>query len=150
MSIKHNIFNLTAGLNPYLKGASMKRLSQIIVYTLMTMMLAGSTTVNAISPGQGLTGSQNEVLSRVSTFAGNGAFAQQEGKALSASFRSPYSIVTLPDGSVLVAASGLLKFSNSLKPIMRAHPLAMSLYPQKSQYTWISRKTVANTISVAL
>lgn len=83
----------------------MKRLSRTMICIVITMMLIGSTAVNAISPGQGLRGNQNEILSRVSTFAGNGAFAQEEGSALSASFRTPYSIVTLPDGTVLVSDS---------------------------------------------
>ena len=69
------------------------------------MMYASSFSVYAISPGQGVRGSQNEVLSRVSTFAGSGQFAQEDGSILSASFRTPYSIAVTADGSILVSDS---------------------------------------------
>jgi sugar lactone lactonase YvrE len=83
----------------------MKKFSKTIVCLVTTMMLAGSYSVHASSPGQGLRGSQNEVLSRVSTFAGSGEFAQEDGPVLSASFRTPHSIVVSIDGSILVSDS---------------------------------------------
>ncbi|MDR7856684.1 stalk domain-containing protein [Tissierella sp.] len=83
----------------------MKRTYKTIIYALLVIVLVSSTAVGTVSPGQGLTGSQKEVLSRVDTFAGNGRFTLEDGSPFSASFSSPYSVATLPDGSLVVSDS---------------------------------------------
>ncbi|HHX11717.1 MAG TPA: copper amine oxidase, partial [Clostridiales bacterium] len=72
----------------------MKKLCLTITCMILTIVLVGGTTAHAISP-----------IQEVTTFVGNGEFTQEDGAALSASFRMPNSIVTLPDGTVLVSDS---------------------------------------------
>lgn len=76
-----------------------------IIFILLAFLLVSSPVVSAVSLGQGLIGSEKEVLSKVDTFAGNGSFALEDGSALSASFGLPYSMATLPDGSIVVSDS---------------------------------------------
>lgn len=45
-------------------------------------------------------------LLKVSTLAGTGDFGNTDGQALSSSFRSPESIVAMPDGSLIIADTG--------------------------------------------
>lgn len=93
----------------------MRKINAMILVVLLVSLLASGTQVHAISPGQGVKGGKDEILSKVSTVAGNGLFDYEEGKALGASFRSPHSIVALSDGSLLVSDSSnhrIRKISN--------------------------------------
>ena len=72
----------------------MKNLNKSLLCLTLAIILAGGSTAYAISPGQGLGESNNEVLSNITDYA-------EYGEA----FRSPHSIVALPDGSVLVSDS---------------------------------------------
>jgi sugar lactone lactonase YvrE len=83
----------------------MSRLKRKLGCVVLAMILVGSTTVSAASLGEGVKGTEEEILSQVNTFAGSGAFDHQDGKALSATFRTPQGIVVMPDGSVLVSDS---------------------------------------------
>ena len=84
----------------------MKKLSLTMTCIILIIALTGGTTVHAISSDKESTGESSEALSQISIFAGSGQFDHADGDALSASFRAPYSIVTLPDGRVLVSDSG--------------------------------------------
>lgn len=81
----------------------MKKLSKSIVCLTLAIVMSGGSPANAISSGEGLIGSQKEVLSHIINYAGTGAFSHEDGEAFSAAFRTPYSITSLPDGSVLVS-----------------------------------------------
>jgi sugar lactone lactonase YvrE len=76
-----------------------------LLLAVLALVIMSSTMVNASSPSKGMRGSEGEILSEVTTYAGSGAFAEQDGEALNAAFRTPLSLVALPDGSVFVADS---------------------------------------------
>ncbi|MFA5524592.1 MAG: stalk domain-containing protein [Tissierellales bacterium] len=83
----------------------MKREYKILVCLLLVTILISGSVVNAVSLGQGWAGSPKEVLFRVDTFAGNGSFTLEDGSVLLASFRTPYSMAALADGSLVVSDS---------------------------------------------
>ncbi len=68
-------------------------------------MLLINMEVYAISPSQGIEGSQKDILSEVHTYAGSGLFNYEDGEVSNAAFRNPAGIVTLADGSILVSDS---------------------------------------------
>lgn len=68
------------------------------------MTLIGSTVSEAAGMYNGPTrGDRQEALSKVSNYAGSGAYDDWDGAASEASFRMPQGIAVLQDGSVLVA-----------------------------------------------
>ncbi|WP_274363586.1 stalk domain-containing protein [Paenibacillus thermotolerans] len=82
----------------------MKRiLLSLTVLSVGTFGAAGA--VLAASPSQGLRGLDGEVLSQVTTYAGNGDFKELNGAALSASFRAPEGIAVASDGTVYISDS---------------------------------------------
>jgi sugar lactone lactonase YvrE len=81
----------------------MRRVSKIMLSLVMILAIIGSSAVYASSPSKGMKGSNNEILSKITTFAGSGEFSDVNGGALDASFREPHRIAVLSDGSVLVS-----------------------------------------------
>lgn len=67
-----------------------------------SLLLGGS---NAFGAGidQAAVGGEGQLLSQVSTTAGKGDLGETNGKAAEATFRAPWSLLPLADGSVLIA-----------------------------------------------
>lgn len=84
----------------------MKHIKKKVVMAASCFIL-GTTPAYAFNPGDALIGEKGQFLSEVSTFAGAGAYTDPEEKAglLDASFRSPLNVLSMPDGSYLVADS---------------------------------------------
>ena len=82
----------------------MKNVFSRMLIAVMIMTLIGSTASEAAGMYNGPTwGDRQEALSKVSNYAGSGAYDDWDGAASEASFRMPQGIAVLQDGSVLVA-----------------------------------------------
>src|SRR5690554_4703634 len=84
----------------------MNKTSKIITSLVLSIALIGGSTVYASTPNKGMKGSNNEILSSVSTYAGTGNSKLVNGGKLSAAFHKPQGIVELDDGTILVSDSG--------------------------------------------
>jgi glucose/arabinose dehydrogenase len=84
----------------------MKLIRKVLISSIMTAVLMGSSSAWAAGlSADALLTSNGQIMADVSTLAGIGDFKDNNGTALSAAFRSPSSVLTLTDGSVLVADS---------------------------------------------
>ncbi|MCR8631123.1 stalk domain-containing protein [Paenibacillus radicis (ex Xue et al. 2023)] len=82
----------------------MKKVSKLVALSLIVSVLMSSTTAwGASLSSDSVKGSNDQILTDVKTVAGIGDFGAENGAALSSSFRSPSSIVVLPNGAQLVA-----------------------------------------------
>lgn len=82
----------------------MKPLKQIVFSSIIAAtLIGGSSALAAGLDADGLKSSTGQILSDVSTLAGIGEFEDTDGAALQAAFRSPGSVLQLPDGSILIA-----------------------------------------------
>lgn len=83
----------------------MRQVSKTILSLVLILALIGTSAVYASSPSKGMKGSNNEILSKVTTYAGTGEFSNENGEAAEASFRTPERLAVLADGSILVSDS---------------------------------------------
>lgn len=85
----------------------MKPLRKLSIPVLGAALLLGSTTAAwaAVPVEQAIVGSDNQILGSITTAAGKGDNGESNGAAASATFRSPWSLLPLADGSLLVADS---------------------------------------------
>ncbi|PYI56468.1 stalk domain-containing protein [Paenibacillus flagellatus] len=80
-----------------------------ITFKLMTApllaasLLLGGTSAFGAGIDQAVVGGDGQRLAQVSTVAGKGDLGESNGKASDATFRAPWSLLALDDGSVLVA-----------------------------------------------
>ncbi len=86
----------------------MKRYIQSTLLAALTASLAFGASLWAIPPGSThaaayVTSASGQVLSSVSTYAGRGDYALDEGTVSTAAFRSPEGLAFLPDGRLLVS-----------------------------------------------
>lgn len=81
----------------------MKKISKLVAWSLIASVLMSSTTAWGAPLSSGVKGSDDQLLTDVKTIAGIGDFGDNNGAALSASFRSPSSVTVLPNGSLLVS-----------------------------------------------
>lgn len=83
----------------------MGKSKKLIASVILTAALIGSTVSQAAMMSKGMTGEDGYVLSKVTTYAGSGAFEMSDGEAMDASFRSPAGAVELSDGSIVISDS---------------------------------------------
>jgi sugar lactone lactonase YvrE len=84
----------------------MKHLRKVSIPILAAALLFGSSSAWAsVKIDHATIGTDNQILGSVSTNAGKGELGELNGPAASALFRSPWSLVALNDGSLLVADS---------------------------------------------
>lgn len=85
----------------------MKPLRMLSTALLTSALLLGSATAAwaAVPIEQAVVGGDNQILGSVSTVAGKGDNGEANGDAASATFRSPWSLLPMTDGSWLVADS---------------------------------------------
>ncbi|TDF95873.1 stalk domain-containing protein [Paenibacillus piri] len=82
----------------------MKKVSKLAALTLVaSVWLSTSTVWGASLSADGVRGSDDQILTNVTTISGTGDFGGDNGAAAKASFRSPSGIAILADGSLLVA-----------------------------------------------
>ncbi|MFD0695819.1 stalk domain-containing protein [Paenibacillus sp. GCM10027628] len=82
----------------------MKPFKHIVVTSLVAAtFLGGSSAWASGLSGDALLNSNGQIMADVTTHAGIGDFDDKDGAALIAAFRTPSSVVQLPDGSILVA-----------------------------------------------
>ncbi|MDF2718454.1 MAG: copper amine oxidase [Paenibacillus sp.] len=82
----------------------MKKTFKLIASPLLAaaMLLTGATAFGA-GIDKAVVGGEGQLLSQVSTSAGKGDLGETNGKAAEATFRAPWSLLPLADGSVLIA-----------------------------------------------
>jgi sugar lactone lactonase YvrE len=84
----------------------MKPINKVLLSSLLAATLLGGTSVSATElSADALLTSNGQIMADVSTFAGTGDFKDVNGAAISAAFRSPSGVLTLSDGTVIVADS---------------------------------------------
>jgi sugar lactone lactonase YvrE len=84
----------------------MKRIKIVLISSLMAAAFMGCSSAWAAGlSADALWTNNGRIMADVTTFAGIGDFADKNGAALSAAFRSPSGVLTLTDGSVLVTDS---------------------------------------------
>ncbi|MBD0381097.1 stalk domain-containing protein [Paenibacillus sedimenti] len=82
----------------------MKPFKHIVISSfLAATFLGGSSALASGLSADALFTSNAQIMADVTTHAGIGDFEDKDGDALTAAFRSPSSVVQLPDGSILVA-----------------------------------------------
>lgn len=80
-----------------------KPLKLIAAPLLAAALLLGGTAAYGAGIDKAIVGSEGQALAQVSTYAGKGVLGEANGKAAEATFRAPWSLLPLADGSVLVA-----------------------------------------------
>ncbi|NOU97924.1 copper amine oxidase [Paenibacillus sp. LMG 31456] len=81
----------------------MKKVSKLVALSILASVLMSSTTAwGASLSSDSVKGSNNQILTDVTTVAGIGDFSAENGAALSSTFRSPSGIAILPNDSLLV------------------------------------------------
>ncbi|MDF2714951.1 MAG: repeat protein [Paenibacillus sp.] len=82
----------------------MKKTLKLIAAPLLaaTLLLSGTTAFGA-GIDKAVVGGEGQILSQVSTTAGKGDLGETNGKAAESTFRAPWSLLSLPNGSVLIA-----------------------------------------------
>jgi len=82
----------------------MKKKDKLLIAPLLAASLFfGGTAASGAGIGLAVTGGEGQPLSQVTTVAGRGDLGEANGKAADSTFRAPWSLLALPDGSVLVA-----------------------------------------------
>jgi sugar lactone lactonase YvrE len=82
----------------------MKKASKVVALALISTLLMSTTTVWGASLSEdSLRGSNDQLLTDVTSLAGIGDFGIQNGAAALASFRNPSGAVILADGSILIS-----------------------------------------------
>jgi sugar lactone lactonase YvrE len=82
----------------------MKRLWKTIAAPLFAAALfTGSATVYGAGIDKAAVGGEGQLLGQVTSTAGKGDSGEENGKAAEATFRTPWSLLPLADGSVLIA-----------------------------------------------
>jgi sugar lactone lactonase YvrE len=82
----------------------MKPFTHIVISSIVAAtFLGGSSAWAAGLSSEALLTSGGQIMADVTTLAGIGDFEEKDGNARSAAFRTPSSVVQLPDGSILVA-----------------------------------------------
>lgn len=82
-----------------------KSLKRIAAPLLAAAMLVGGTTAFGAGVDKAVVGGEGQRLAQVSTVAGKGSLGETNGRAPDATFRAPWSVLAMPDGSVLIADS---------------------------------------------
>ncbi|SEB76065.1 stalk domain-containing protein [Paenibacillus sp. GP183] len=81
-------------------------INKVLLSSLIAATLLGGSSVSAAGlSADALFTSNGQIMADVSTLAGTGDFKDVNGAALSSAFRSPSGVLTLSDGSLLVADS---------------------------------------------
>lgn len=80
-----------------------KQYKLLIAPFLAASLLLGGTTAFGAGIDQAVIGGEGQPLSEVTTAAGKGDLGETNGKAADSSFRAPWSLLPIADGSVLVA-----------------------------------------------
>ncbi|MDF2961576.1 MAG: repeat protein [Paenibacillus sp.] len=81
----------------------MKRTGKLLVISVLAASFMGGTTVfGANLSKDGIKGSEDQLLTDVTTYAGSGDFGSLNADRLSSTFRNPSSLLILQDGSMLV------------------------------------------------
>ncbi|RKN85044.1 stalk domain-containing protein [Paenibacillus ginsengarvi] len=80
-----------------------KSLKLIAAPLLAAALLLGGTTAFGAGIDQALVGGEGQLLAGVSTFAGKGDLGEANGKTAESTFRAPWSVLPLKDGTILVA-----------------------------------------------
>jgi sugar lactone lactonase YvrE len=89
-----------------LKERPMKPINKVLLSSLLAATLLGGSSVSAAGlSADALLTNKGQIMADVTTLAGTGDFKDVNGAALSAAFRSPSGVLTLSDGTVLVADS---------------------------------------------
>jgi sugar lactone lactonase YvrE len=83
----------------------MKKTGKLIAASVLAASLIGGSSVWGASLSQGVIGSDDQLLTDVSTYAGAGDFGSHNEARLFATFRTPTSIALTNDGSLLVSDS---------------------------------------------
>ncbi len=82
----------------------MKSIKKLLLASIASAtLLTGTTAWGASLSTDSLRTADSRIMADVTTFAGIGDFEDTNGAALAAAFRSPAGVLTLADGSVLVA-----------------------------------------------
>ncbi|NHN31234.1 stalk domain-containing protein [Paenibacillus agricola] len=82
----------------------MNKVSKVFTLALISTLLMSTTTVwGAALSVDSIKGSDDQLLTNVTSLAGIGDFDNQNGLAALASFRNPTSTAIMPDGSILVS-----------------------------------------------
>lgn len=80
-------------------------LKRTSIALLVISLLFGGNLVLGATPSQGVIGQSGQVLTKVTTYAGDGKFEMVDGVLTASSFRTPQSLLVQADGSVLVTDS---------------------------------------------
>ncbi|MEK3909707.1 stalk domain-containing protein [Paenibacillus sp. FSL H7-0331] len=82
----------------------MKKVSKIVATAFISSLLMGTSTVwGASFSVDSLKGSNDQILTDVTSLAGIGDFGNENGASASTSFRNPSGVITLSDGSILIS-----------------------------------------------
>lgn len=81
----------------------MRKSRQLIVSAMVIALLLGGTVSHAAMLTKGMKGSEGQLLSEVTTYAGSGLYEENDGSLKEASFRSPQGVAVLKDGSLIVS-----------------------------------------------
>ncbi|SFL27477.1 NHL repeat-containing protein [Paenibacillus sp. 1_12] len=82
----------------------MKKVSKIVATAFIASLLMGTSTVWGASLSvNSIRGSNEQILTDVTSLAGIGDFGNENGAAASTSFRSPSGVAVLTDGSILIS-----------------------------------------------
>ncbi|MEF3302609.1 stalk domain-containing protein [Paenibacillus sp. GYB003] len=80
-----------------------KTLKRTIVPLLAATLLLGGTTAFGAGIDKAVVGGEGQILAQVSTYAGKGELGETNGKTADSTFRAPWSLLPMPNGSILVA-----------------------------------------------
>lgn len=82
----------------------MRKVSKIVATAFISSLLMGTSTVwGASLLMDSLKGSNDQILTDVTSLAGIGDFGNENGAAASTSFRNPSGVAVLADGSILIS-----------------------------------------------
>jgi sugar lactone lactonase YvrE len=81
----------------------MKKASTIVAMAFISSLLISTTSVWGASLSDSLKGSNDQILTDVTSLAGIGDFGLKDGEAARSTFRNPSGEVVLADGSILIA-----------------------------------------------